>query len=97
MRQRWPDLQAFLKVLRRGIDFVHQQPQAAQEIYDQRTGSYSGDAIGRAIYDATFSCFTHDLSMSADYYESLQTWMHKTGQIEQCLPSAEYWTNSLTL
>jgi putative hydroxymethylpyrimidine transport system substrate-binding protein len=97
IRQRRPDLQAFLRVLRRGIDFIHQHPQAAQAIYDQRTGAYSGDAIGRAIYDATIPCFTHDLSMSADYYEGLQTWMHKTGQIEQCLPSAEYWTNSLAL
>jgi len=97
LQQRRADLQAFLKVLRRGIDFIHQQPEAAQEIYDQRTGAYSGDAIGRAIYDATVPCFTHDFSMSVDYYERLQTWMQQTGQIGQCLPSAEYWSNSLAL
>jgi len=86
-----------LAVLRRGIDFIHQQPAAAQAIYDDRTGAYSGDAIGRAIYDATVPCFTHDFSMSADYYDRLQTWMYQTGQIPQCLPTAEYWTNSLAL
>ena len=97
LAQRQPDLQAFLAVLRRGIDFIHQQPAAAQAIYDDRTGAYSGDAIGRAIYDATVPCFTHDFSMSADYYDRLQTWMYQTGQIPQCLPTAEYWTNSLAL
>lgn len=97
LQQRQPELQSFLRILRRGIDFIHQHPQAAQEIYDQRTGAYSGDEIGRAIYDATVPCFTHDFSMSVDYYDRLQIWMHETGQIPQCLPSTEYWTNSLAL
>lgn len=97
VQQRQQDLQTFLKVLRRGIDFIHQQPQSAQEIYDQRTGAYSGDAIGRAIYDATVPCFTHDFSMSADYYDRLQTWMLSTGQISEGLPATDYWTNTLAL
>ncbi|MEM9218381.1 MAG: ABC transporter substrate-binding protein [Cyanobacteria bacterium P01_F01_bin.150] len=97
LQQRQQDLQAFLKVLRRGVDFIHQNPEAAQAIYDQRTGAYSGDAIGREIYDATVSCFTHDFSMSSDYYDHLQDWMHTTGQISQHLSSSDYWTNSLAL
>lgn len=97
LQQRQQELKTFLSVLRRGIDFIHQNPEAAQAIYDKRTGAYSGDAIGQAIYDATVPCFTHDLSMSADYYDRLQTWMHSTGQIPECLPAQEYWTNSLAL
>lgn len=97
LQQRRQDLQAFLKVLRRGIDFIHQHPKAAQTIYDQRTGAYAGDQTGQAIYNATISCFTHDFSMSADYYDRLQTWMHNTGQIPQCLSFNEYWTNDLAL
>jgi ABC-type nitrate/sulfonate/bicarbonate transport system substrate-binding protein len=97
LQQRQQELRNFLTVLRRGIDFIHQNPEAAQAIYDKRTGAYSGDAIGQAIYDATVPCFTHDLSMSADYYDRLQTWMHTTGQIPECLPPDEYWTNSLAL
>ncbi|NEZ68245.1 ABC transporter substrate-binding protein [Leptolyngbyaceae cyanobacterium CCMR0082] len=97
LQQRRQDLQTFLKVLRRGIDFIHQHPQAAQAIYDQRTGAYAGDQTGQAIYDATISCFTHDFSMSADYYDRLQAWMHNTGQIPQCLSANDYWTNALAL
>jgi len=97
LQRRQQDLQAFLKVLRRGVDFVHQYPEEARKIYDQRTGAYSGDVIGQAIYDATVPCFTRDFSMSTDYYDCLQTWMHNTGQIPQHLPAQEYWTNSLAL
>lgn len=95
LQQRQNDLKRFLKVLQRGIDFIHQQPVAAQVIYDQRTGAYSKDAIGKAIYDATVPCFTNDFSMNADYYNHLQAWMHSTGQIPKLLSSSEYWTNSL--
>ena len=93
LQQRQQELKTFLSVLRRGIDFIHQNPEAAQAIYDKRTGAYSGDAIGQAIYDATVPCFTHDLSMSADYYDRLQTWMQQhPGKFPECLPAQEYWT-----
>lgn len=97
LEQRQSDLHAFVRVLRRGIDWIHQHPDAARKIYDQRTGAYSGDAIGRAIYEATVPCFTHDFSMSADYYDRLQTWMYDTGQIPQRLAATDYWTNALVL
>lgn len=97
LQQRQHDLQTFLKVLQRGIDFIRQHPEAAQTIYDQRTGAYSGDEIGRATYDATIPCFTYDFSMSAEYYDLLQTWMQKTDQLSQSLPPSEYWTNALVL
>jgi len=97
VQQRQADLRAFLQVLRRGIDFIHQQPDAAQTIYNQRTGAYAGDAIGQAIYHATVPCFTHDLTMSADYYDRLQAWMGRTGQIPHPLTAADCWTNALAL
>ncbi|MEM9136686.1 MAG: ABC transporter substrate-binding protein [Cyanobacteria bacterium P01_F01_bin.42] len=97
LKQRQADLSAFLDVLRRGIDFIHQQPEVAQSIYDQRTGAYSGDGIGQAIYNATAPCFTHDFSMSAEYYDGLQTWMHRTGQIPHPLAPHDYWTNALAI
>lgn len=97
LQQRRQELQAFLKVFRRGIDFIHQQPEAAQAIYNQHTGAYADDAIGQAIYQATVPCFTYDFTMTTDYYDQLQTWMHNTGQISDRLPATAYWTNSLAL
>lgn len=97
LRQRQPEFQAFLSVLRRGIDFIHQHPDEARDIYDQRTGAYSGDAIGKAIYEATVPCFTHDFSMAMDYYDRLQHWMHATGQLADVLEPGAYWTNALAL
>lgn len=90
-------LEKLVRVLRRGIDFIHQRRAEALEIYDRRTGAYSGDELGAAIFDATVPCFTHDLSMSHDYYARLGAWLRDTGQIARLPDRFGYWTNELAL
>ena len=61
---------------------MKQEPDAAREAYFRLTGSDPEDALTRAIYDATVPCFTHDFSMSADYYRQLEGWMAERGLID---------------
>ncbi len=89
--------QRLVRVLRRGVDAVKQEPDAAREIYARAAGVEPGDALTGAIYDATVPCFTHDFSMSADYYARLEAWMAARGLIEQTPGADVYWTNELAL
>ncbi|MFN3597172.1 MAG: ABC transporter substrate-binding protein [Rubricoccaceae bacterium] len=84
-----------VRVLRRGVDAVKQEPEAAREVYFRLTGTDPDDALTRAIYDATVPCFTHDFSMSADYYRRLEDWMATRGLIAERPGPAAYWTNAL--
>ncbi len=89
--------QALVRVLRRGVDAVKQDPAAAREVYFRMTDSDPGDTLTGAIYDATVPCFTHDFSMSADYYAKLEAWMAERGLIEETPGADVYWTNRLAL
>ena len=89
--------QKLVRVLRRGVDAVKQEPDAAREAYFRLTGSDPEDALTRAIYDATVPCFTHDFSMSADYYRQLEGWMAERGLIDATPGADVYWTNDLAL
>lgn len=86
-----------VRVLRRGVDAVKQEPDAAREAYFRMTGSDLGDALTGAIYDATVPCFTHDFSMSRDYYARLEAWMAARGLIDATPGADVYWTNDLAL
>ena len=88
---------ALVRVLRRGVDAVKQDPAAAREVYFRMTDSDPGDTLTGAIYDATVPCFTHDFSMSADYYAKLEAWMAERGLIEETPGADVYWTNRLAL
>ncbi|MEM1270873.1 MAG: ABC transporter substrate-binding protein [Bacteroidota bacterium] len=90
-------LQALVRIMRRGIDYLHENPKEALAIYDQRTGAYSESEIGARIFDATVPCFVNDFTMSTDYYQQLQAWMHSTDQIEQTVDDDAFWTNELAL
>ena len=89
--------ESLVKVLRRGVDAVKQDPEAAREVYFRRAGSDPDDALTRAIYDATVPCFTHDFSMSRDYYAQLEVWMARRGLITEAPGADVYWTNDLAL
>lgn len=95
-RQRG-DCEALVRVLRRGIDFLHQHPEEARAIYHARTGTDPDEPLGRAIFDATVPCFTHDFSMSHDYYARLEAWMAARGLITKTPGAHAYWTNDLAL
>ena len=89
--------QKLVTVLRRGVDAVKQEPEAAREAYVRLAGADPDDALTGAIYDATVPCFTHDFSMSADYYRQLETWMASRGLIDATPGPDAYWTNDLAL
>jgi putative hydroxymethylpyrimidine transport system substrate-binding protein len=88
---------AFLRQIRRGIDFIHQRPEEAREIYFRRAGADPSDPMLRSIFDATVSCFTFDFSMAAEYYDRLSRWMAATGQIAGSAVGTRCWNNSLAL
>jgi putative hydroxymethylpyrimidine transport system substrate-binding protein len=94
---REAELTALLKVIRRGIDLLQQDPARAREVWFRVTGGDPGDPLMAAIWQATTSCFTHDLTMSAAYYEALAAWLVRTGQATDVPPPATYWTDRLAL
>ncbi|WP_022835709.1 ABC transporter substrate-binding protein [Salisaeta longa] len=87
----------FLRVLRRGIDVVHQRPEEARQIYFTRTDTDPDDTLMRAIFEATVPCFTHDFSMTTRYYEQLEAWLVRRGLIDAPQQPLTYWTNVLAL
>ncbi|MEM1115507.1 MAG: ABC transporter substrate-binding protein [Bacteroidota bacterium] len=89
--------ETLVRVLRRGVDAVKQDPEAAREVYFRLTASDPADALTRAIYDATVPAFTHDFSMSADYYRRLEAWMKGRGLIDATPGAEAYWTNAFAL
>jgi putative hydroxymethylpyrimidine transport system substrate-binding protein len=90
-------LRALIRALRRGVDLIHQEPERARAVYSEATGSDPDDALTRAIFDATTRCFTHDFTMSADYYAGLSDWLQRTGQADRGVSPEQCWTNRLAL
>ena len=88
---------ALLKLLSRGLDFIHQHPEQARQIYMRRAKVDPADPLMSAIFEATVPCFTFDLSMSEAYYHVLSAWMHERGLISSPVSAAQCWTNDLVL
>lgn len=95
--QQHDAVEAFVKVLRRGIDATKQEPDAVREIYFRRTGTDPGDALMADIYATTVGCFTHDLTMSEAYYAHLGAWLVDTGQCDVAPGYGQVWSNRLAL
>lgn len=89
--------QRFIKVLRQAIDFIKENPEQATEIYLEFTKEDKNDPLVNETIRATIPCFTYDFSMSTDYYDQLQKWLHETGIIKETIDPAEYWTNECSL
>ena len=87
----------FVRVLRRGIDFLHQQPESAADIYRHRADVEPGDTLTPKTFAATLPCFTYDFGMTTDYYAALETWMFERGLIARRPGANAYWTNDLAL
>lgn len=94
---RREELTAFSRVVSRGIDFLHQNPAEAQEIYMRRSGSDPEDTLISGIFDATTSCFTFDFSMAKDYYSRLEDWMHRNELISTRVDLDAIWRNDIAL
>lgn len=98
LEERAEVFEAFLRVLSRGLDFIHQHPREARAIYFDRTNTAPDDPMMSAIFEATVPCFTFDFSMSDAYYERLQEWLFKHKLITETHDSmSTYWTNAFAL
>jgi ABC-type nitrate/sulfonate/bicarbonate transport system substrate-binding protein len=85
----------FLTITQRGLDFAHQHPQEARDIYFQRTETDEDDPLMNDIFDATVPCFTFDFSMTDEYYAGLQSWMSECGLVDRTLDADAFWSNTL--
>jgi ABC-type nitrate/sulfonate/bicarbonate transport system substrate-binding protein len=83
--------------VRKAIDWIKMHTSEAKQIYNEWTGSNSTDAMSDAILDATLLMFPNEQSMSFDYYDNLEAWLQKTGQIANSIGAHDYWTNELAL
>lgn len=97
MARRSGELEAFLGILQRGLDFVHQHPGEARDIYGRRAEEDLSDDMNRAIFRATVPCFTYDLSMAPGYFEKLGGWMEAWSLVAKSPDPADVWTNDLAL
>ena len=61
----------------------------------KRTGGDPEEPLGRAIFEATIPCFTHDFGMSRDYYDTLATWLVDSKQAAEIPGLESCWTNHL--
>lgn len=95
LEQRRPVLERFTTILRRGIDYAHQNPRKARQIYFDRTETDPDSPLMNAIFEATVPCFSFDFSMTPDYYDRLSSWMAETNLIDQRHDPGQYWTNEL--
>lgn len=82
---------------RKAIDWIKMHTSEAKQIYNEWTSSNSSDAMNEAILDATLLMFPNEQSMSRDYYDNLEAWLEKTGQIPGPIAVKDYWTNELAL
>ncbi|NBB99301.1 MAG: ABC transporter substrate-binding protein [Bacteroidetes bacterium] len=87
----------FIQVLRRGIDYLHQEPEAAREIYFRRAAVAEDDTLTPKLFAATLPCFTHDFAMTRAYYNALESWLFDVNLISSRPGAKAYWTNSLSL
>ena len=83
----------FLDITQHGLDFAHQHPQEARDIYFQRTETDEDDLLMNKIFDATVPFFTFDFSMTDEYYAGLQGWMSERGLVEDTIDADAFWTN----
>lgn len=90
-------LERLVAVLRRGIDLVKQQPAEAARLYARRVPSVAGDTLGPKLLAATLPCFTHDLTMAAEYYELLADWLVASRQTGRRVVVRGLFDNSLAL
>ncbi|HJK92446.1 MAG TPA: ABC transporter substrate-binding protein [Polyangiaceae bacterium LLY-WYZ-15_(1-7)] len=95
LKDRRGALQALVKQLRRGIDFVHQHPEEARALYFRASGADPEDPLGAKIFAATAPCFTFDFSMSDDYFRRLASWMAERGLVASAPPPETLWTNEI--
>lgn len=95
LEERRDALARVVRILGRGVDFLHREPEGARAIFNRRAGVDPADALAAKIFGATAMCFPFDFAMTEVYYARLQRWMAETGQIARAGEPGAYWTNAL--
>jgi hypothetical protein len=93
LESRDDDIATLVRVLRRGIDAIQQEPEACREIWSRRTGAQPGDPLMHEIYRATIGCFTHDFTMSEASLDHVAAWLVESEQVEVAAGFERVWTN----
>ncbi len=83
-----------LQGISRGVDFLHQQPARAREIYFRRANAKDQE-LPAEIFAATVPCFTFDMTMAPEYYEDLSSWLLHHQLIDAPVSPESCWTNEL--
>lgn len=97
LKEKEHALRQLLTVVIRGMDFIHQHPDEAREIYFRRTNTEPDDALMSAIFRATVPCFTFDLTMSEAYWTHLSSWAQSRGLITSPVTADACWRNHLSI
>jgi hypothetical protein len=66
-------------------------------MYAEHTSADFNDALTAGIFQATVGCFTRDFALDTAYYDALNAWMLRTGQVSTTLPVDSYWTNDMVV
>jgi ABC-type nitrate/sulfonate/bicarbonate transport system substrate-binding protein len=97
LTERRDDLSALCAILHRAVAFTAEHPEDARRMYAEHTSADFNDALTAGIFQATVGCFTRDFALDTAYYDALNAWMLRTGQVSTTLPVDSYWTNDMVV
>ena len=95
LKERRDEFSKLCAILHRAVQFTAEHPEDAQRMYAEHARADFNDALTAGIFEATVGCFTTDFSLDTEYYNALNAWMLRTGQVSATLPVDSYWTNEL--
>lgn len=95
LTERRDEFSSLCAILHRAVQFTAEHPEDARRMYAEHTGADFNDALTAGIFEATVGCFTPDFTLGAAYYDALNAWMLRTGQVSATLPVDSYWTNDI--
>jgi len=92
-----PVMRSLVMAVRKAIDWIKINPKKAKGLYYEWTNSNGTDAMTDAMLDETLFMFPNDQSLPWEYYDNMESWLVKTGQMEKLVGSRDYWTNEVSL
>jgi len=98
---RFKELKPFMRALvmsvRKAVDWIKINPKQAKSLYYQWTKQDGDDEMMAAMLDETLFMFPNDQSLAWEYYENMEAWLVKSGQMEKLVGTRDYWTNEVSL
>mmetsp|Transcript_17993 Transcript_17993/g.27010 ORF Transcript_17993/g.27010 Transcript_17993/m.27010 type:complete len:92 (+) Transcript_17993:2-277(+) len=91
-------MRGLVMAVRKAIDWIKIHPKAAKALYYEWTKAEAGsDPMLDEMLDETLYMFPNDQSLAWEYYENLESWLARTGQLERPVGVRDYWTNEVAL